>query len=255
MKNSPRCAQFIAIAIISILLAPGFCLTSTLAASQESAVKKRPAQQRPEARKVPRGQENKEPVPPEVLPTPDINADPNEPSENDADRPPFANGLVNHAEYLRRRQEWVSWKVGMEPGKPYNPEIRQAAIRQMTQQEATIESRVREGRISPRVLSTGWTNIGPFPIPNGQTQSFENPVSGRTIYIAIHPTNPDIVYVGTAQGGLYRTVNGGQTWTQLFDSADSQVIGAIAIAPSNPEIVYVGTGENGQCGSGWYAGG
>ena len=54
-------------------------------------------------------------------------------------------------------------------------------------------------------------------------------MSGRTIAIAVHPTNPDIVYVGTANGGLYRTINGGTTWTPLMDSADSLAIGAIAI--------------------------
>ncbi len=47
-------------------------------------------------------------------------------------------------------------------------------------------------------------------------------------------------------GGLYRTLDGGTTWTPLMDNADSLAIGAIAIAPSNPEIVYVGTGESGQ---------
>lgn len=180
-----------------------------------------------------------------VKPTPDIEVEPDEANENDPDRPTFAKGFVNHAEYMRRRQEWVNLKLGIEPGRVYDPTVRQKAIFQMKEQEARIKEDVAAGRISPRVLSTGWTSIGPFPLPNGQTNGVEVPVSGRTIAIAIHPTNPDLVYVGTAQGGLYRSSNGGQTWTQLFDSADSQVVGAIAISPSNPEIVYVGTGENG----------
>ncbi len=62
-----------------------------------------------------------------------------------------------------------------------------------------------------------WNPIGPAPIPNGQTTGRSDPVSGRTIAIAVHPTNPDIVYVGTANGGLYRTTNGGTTWTPLMD--------------------------------------
>lgn len=191
---------------------------------------------------------------PKVKPTPDIEAEADEANENDPDRPNFAKGLVNHAEYLRRRQEWVNYKLGMDPGKPYDPRIRQESLKQMKFQEASLEADVAAKRISPRVLSGSWTNIGPFPLANGQTNQTETPVSGRTISIAVHPTNADIVYVGTAQGGLYRSTNGGQSWTQLFDAADSQVIGAIAIAPSDPEIVYVGTGENGQCGSGCYAG-
>lgn len=69
------------------------------------------------------------------------------------------------------------------------------------------------------------------------------PVSGRTISIAVHPTNPNIAYVGTAQGGLYRTTDGGTTWTPLLDNALSLTVGAVAIAPSQPDTVYVGTGE------------
>ncbi|MBL8191578.1 MAG: putative Ig domain-containing protein, partial [Acidobacteria bacterium] len=97
---------------------------------------------------------------------------------------------------------------------------------------------------------TTWTEIGPSPIPNGQTEGVSTAVSGRTTAIAVHPTNPNIVYVGTAQGGVYRTLNGGASWTAIFDSALSLAIGSIAIAPSDPTIVYVGTGEpNSSCDS------
>jgi photosystem II stability/assembly factor-like uncharacterized protein len=132
--------------------------------------------------------------------------------------------------------------------------VREQGVKEMAAQEAKMQEDRRLGRPSPNVSSSSWTNIGPFPIPDGQTSGVVQPVSGRTVAIAVHPTNPDIVYVGAAQGGVYRSLNGGQTWTQLFDSADSQVIGALALAPSNPEILYVGTGEAGQCGSGCYAG-
>ena len=179
-------------------------------------------------------------------PTPDIAAEPDEANENDPDRPAFARGLVNGAEYLRRRQEWVNMMMGIEPGKPFDPMARVRAVRQMKAQEARAHADVEKGLLSPRVLSNAWTSIGPFPLANGQTNTFETPVSGRVPAIAVHPTNPDIVYVGAAQGGVYRSTNGGQTWTQLFDAADTQVVGAVAISPSNPEIVYVGTGEAGQ---------
>ena len=179
-------------------------------------------------------------------PTPDIADEPEEANENDPDRPDFAKGLVNQAEYLRRRQEWVNMKMGIEPGKPFDPMARVRAVQQMKEQEARLHENVKSGLLSPRVLSSAWTSIGPFPLANGQTNTFETPVSGRVTSIAVHPTNPDIVYVGAAQGGVYRSLNGGQTWTQLFDAAETQVVGAIAIAPSNPEIVYVGTGEAGQ---------
>jgi len=88
-----------------------------------------------------------------------------------------------------------------------------------------------------------WTALGPAPIPNGQTEGRTDPVSGRVTAIAVHPSNPDIVYVGTAQGGVYRSLNAGATWVALLDNALSLAVGAIAIAPSSPTTVFVGTGE------------
>lgn len=95
-------------------------------------------------------------------------------------------------------------------------------------------------------LQAGWTEIGPNPIPNAQVQTgASTPASGRTVAIAIHPTDPNIVYAGTAQGGLYRTTDGGTTWTPMLDNALSLAVGAVAIAPSQPDTIYVGTGEAG----------
>ena len=117
-------------------------------------------------------------------------------------------------------------------------------IKQLEKQEA----KRAELPNSPQkdAILAAWTEIGPNPIPNGQVQSgAQLAVSGRTIAIAVHPTDPNIVYVGTAQGGLYRTTDGGTTWTPLLDNALSLAIGAIAISPSSPDTVYVGTGETG----------
>ena len=94
-----------------------------------------------------------------------------------------------------------------------------------------------------------WTALGPFPIPNGQTENRVDPVSGRVTAIAVHPTNPDIAYVGTAQGGLYRTLDGGASWRQMMDAATPGpagtplAIGAVTIDPTDANNVLVGTGE------------
>ncbi len=97
---------------------------------------------------------------------------------------------------------------------------------------------------------TNWVPLGPAPIPVSASTSY----SGRVSAIAVHPTNPDIVYVGTAQGGVYRTLNGGTTWTPLMDNALTLAIGAIAIAPSDPTTIFVGTGESSLCGVSCYIG-
>lgn len=113
-----------------------------------------------------------------------------------------------------------------------------------------VPSRSQKAVMTAQAATGGsWLARGPFPIPNGQTEGRVDPVSGRVTAIAVHPTNSSIAYVGTAQGGLYRTLDGGTTWTQLMDNAPGGVIGtplaigAVAIDPTNPANVVVGTGE------------
>jgi hypothetical protein len=154
--------------------------------------------------------------------------------EDDADVPPFARGLVEKDDYRAMRDDYLNLVRGVPHFLPYEPRSR--AIRDLERAEREI----------PSIDPSFWTEIGPAPIPNGQVSTGPQlPVSGRTISVAIHPSNPDIVYVGTAQGGVYRSTNGGTTWTAIFDSALSLAIGALALAPSDPEILYVGTGEPG----------
>ena len=89
-----------------------------------------------------------------------------------------------------------------------------------------------------------WRSVGPFGFQtSGFYGSSPNADGGRIRAIAIHPTNPSIVYAGSASGGVWRTVNGGATWTPLTDNQCSLNTGSIAIDPVNPSIIYVGTGE------------
>jgi photosystem II stability/assembly factor-like uncharacterized protein len=86
-----------------------------------------------------------------------------------------------------------------------------------------------------------WRHIGP--------SSF----GGRIDDVEGLASNPSVLYVGTAGGGVFKTVNNGTTWTSIFDAAGGSVsIGDIAIAPSDPNIVWVGTGEpNNRQSSTW----
>jgi photosystem II stability/assembly factor-like uncharacterized protein len=157
-------------------------------------------------------------------------------AENDPDMPVGGNRL-DHFEFIKGRTEYVDERLGYDTAAQ---DSRANAIAEMERAERALGD-------DPQAAS--WVPIGPAPIPVGS-----GGWSGRTSAIAVHPTNPDIAYVGTAQGGLYRTLNGGQVWTQLMDRALSLAIGAVAIAPSDPTIVYVGTGESTQCSSGCFAG-
>lgn len=160
----------------------------------------------------------------------------------DADIPAFARNAIDKEEFVKRRAEDIARMRGITKDRTVDPRWRPAAIRQMEAQENLVREMPDSAKRD--ALLASWTAIGPAPIPNGQVAAgASTPASGRTISVAIHPTNPDIVYVGTAQGGLYRSTNGGASWTPLMDGALRLAIGALTIDPANPETLYVGTGE------------
>jgi photosystem II stability/assembly factor-like uncharacterized protein len=68
-------------------------------------------------------------------------------------------------------------------------------------------------------------------------------MSGRVTAIDAVNNNPDIMYVGTASGGLWKSTSGGIKWSPIFDNEASASIGAVAIQQSNHSVVWVGTGE------------
>ncbi len=68
-------------------------------------------------------------------------------------------------------------------------------------------------------------------------------MSGRVTTIDVQRDRPEVIYIGTASGGLWRSETAGVAWEALFDDQPTQSIGAVAIAPSNPDVIWVGTGE------------
>lgn len=77
-------------------------------------------------------------------------------------------------------------------------------------------------------------------------------MGGRIDDFAVVESNPGIVFVGTASGGVLKSVNGGTTWEPVFDNEAVSTIGDVTIAPSDPSIVWVGTGEpNNRQSSSW----
>ncbi len=77
-----------------------------------------------------------------------------------------------------------------------------------------------------------WRSIGPANM------------GGRVADVEGVPGNANIVYVASASGGLWKTVNAGVTWKPIFERQGTLSIGDIALAPSNSDVVWVGTGES-----------
>ncbi len=106
--------------------------------------------------------------------------------------------------------------------------------------------------LPPTIFDVGeeWVSVGPrgIALPNNDV------ISGQVNAIAIHPTDANTLYIGASEGGVWKTSNGGGTWTPLTDFQLARLlptgvrrgttsIGSIAIDPTRPNIVYAGTGD------------
>ena len=68
-------------------------------------------------------------------------------------------------------------------------------------------------------------------------------MSGRVTAIDVVLSNTDIIYVGTASGGLWKSESGGVKWEPIFDDQKSASIGDVAVDPTNSDVIWVGSGE------------
>jgi photosystem II stability/assembly factor-like uncharacterized protein len=151
----------------------------------------------------------------------------------------------------RQRQDWF-YRQRAYPHTYVPAGAHQRALEQL-EQKVTAEEAAR-ATFAPSVPASNppWTFIGPQPIDTPYT----NPViSGRVTSLAINPGNVHTVYLGGAQGGVWKTTNGGTTWTPLTDRQASTAIGSIALDPSNSSTIYVGTGEENFSGDSYFGAG
>jgi photosystem II stability/assembly factor-like uncharacterized protein len=99
------------------------------------------------------------------------------------------------------------------------------------------------GRSGQTGSSTSSSDKGPFDAlhfrPIGPAS-----MSGRIADLAVYEANPAIFYVGTAHGGVWKTVNAGTTFEAQFQDVTLMSIGDVTVSQSNPDLVWVGTGES-----------
>ncbi len=98
---------------------------------------------------------------------------------------------------------------------------------------AALQEEAEAIPITPEIFQNlKWRSIGPANM------------MGRVADVEGVPGDPNILYVGSASGGVWKTVNGGTTWTSIFDDQPVSSIGDLALEPGNPDVIYVGTGES-----------
>jgi photosystem II stability/assembly factor-like uncharacterized protein len=98
----------------------------------------------------------------------------------------------------------------------------------------TIRTPDDDGDHDPNIAGiqpSGWTWLGPGNI------------GGRIRTILIHPTNSQIMYVGSVSGGIWKTTNGGTTWAPLNDFMGSLSVASLVMSPTDSNTIYAGTGE------------
>lgn len=96
--------------------------------------------------------------------------------------------------------------------------------------------------VNQQRMSTTWTQVGPVANPaiNGYSAF---PGKGRVNVVAEDPTNTQILYAGSAAGGIWKTTNGGSTWTAKSDNLAGLGVTDILVDPSNTSIIYMATGD------------
>ena len=95
----------------------------------------------------------------------------------------------------------------------------------------------RTNNKNSKAFSGNWSELGPMAWTN--TAGY-NPGVGRITAVAVEPVNQQLIYVGSPGGGLWKSTNGGSSWTALGDQFDNMKIWGVSIDPSNSNTVYVG---------------
>jgi photosystem II stability/assembly factor-like uncharacterized protein len=156
------------------------------------------------------------------------------------------NIYTNAPEEVKNRKPFVrEWKFFDDRAYPYNS-IPQDAYVNAVKERDELRQHSRNLR-----LNAEWVSLGPT---SGYYFSYGN-ISSRIVTGAYHPFNPDIIYIGPANGGVWKSTNGGINWQPLTDYQPSLSMGSIALDPVNPDIIYAGTGEATYSGVSYYGAG
>jgi|HubBroStandDraft_6_1064221.scaffolds.fasta_scaffold00458_1 hypothetical protein len=165
------------------------------------------------------------------------------------------------SEISRKRQSWF-FDQRAYPFKHIPPAAYQKALEQRdamkAQQRSTSAGKATADAVVSFPGDALWHLMGPQPINNpfGANGGFPT-ASGRVTAIAVDPTDAtgNTVYAGGAAGGVWKTTDGGNTWTPLTDTQPSLAVGSITIDPNNHNTIYVGTGEENFNGDAFYGAG
>ena len=146
---------------------------------------------------------------------------------------------LSEEENLYRRWEWFTQPRVFPTGRWDNEKVfneLQGVAAADTALVATTAKATRLADPDSLVKKWKWTPLGPSDAVGGTNL-------GRVNAIAFDPANPKTVYIGAADGGVWRSKDSGATWTPLTDALPTLSTGDIAIDPKNPNTIYIATGD------------
>jgi photosystem II stability/assembly factor-like uncharacterized protein len=135
-------------------------------------------------------------------------------------------------EAIGKRLEWFERARGLDA----NPQARAQRASEVTK----LRQQVARG-IPALLADENWQPLG----PDGMTMLDWDMgrVVGRVTALAVDPADDTLIYLGAAAGGLWKSVDAGNSWVQLFDQIGTESVGSILLEAGNPDHVWVGTGE------------
>lgn len=136
-----------------------------------------------------------------------------------------------------KRWEWLNSTRLLPDGTAPSPAVRLQGIRE-AQEMRRLESRMRTN-------GSAWSPVGPMEYAEPTADETSGHNTGRLNCIAFDPTNPDILWAGSSQGGVWRSDNHGESWQPMNEGLPTLRISDIAVDPNNPQTLYVCTGDYG----------
>lgn len=151
-------------------------------------------------------------------------------------RPHRAKTTRKHKKQIKQYERWADfWRDRVLPNGQF---VSPAHTYREWQKEKERDLNLREQNST---LESNWTLVGPTTPPQSTVTYY--PGMGRVNSIAIQNSNTNIMYVGTPAGGIWKTTNGGTTWTAKGDNLPNMGISHIVISPSDSNVLYAATGD------------
>jgi len=158
------------------------------------------------------------------------------------------------AEEFDRPGEWADW-MHSQRAFPQTALPDSVYLVGWEEWRAVTQQAPASGGVEPfaRHAPPQWQLIGPVGLTYaGSGTPNMGPAAGRTTAFVIDPTNANTMYAGFALGGVWKSTDGGASWTSTTDGQPSLAIGALVLDATNPMIVYAGTGEGNYSGDSFY---